>query len=140
MLRHFPTREALFDALLNETLEELTRKADELSTASSADEALLSWLRHAVAFVERYNGVVDLMAAAVADQASALHASCTMVRAAGARLLNRAQIEGTARADLDGVDLFALIGALGWIGGQRSFTSQADHLFGVIVGAMMFGG
>lgn len=137
LYRHFPTREALLEALLRETLDDLTQKADELETSSSPDEALVSWLREAVAFVQSYNGVVDLMAAALADAGSALHASCTNLRSAGARLLYRAQAEGMARADLDGVDLFALIGALGWLGDQPTFAPRADHLFGIIAGAIL---
>lgn len=137
LYRHFPTREALLEALLRTALDELTHKGAALETSSSPDEALLSWLREAVAFVRSYNGVVELMAAALADSDSALHASCDNLRTAGARLLHRAQAEGTARADLDGVDLFALIGALGWLGDQPSFAPRADHLFDIIAGAIL---
>ena len=118
--RHFPTREALLDALLRASLDGLTQKAAELEASATPGEALVSWFREGVAFVQSYSGVVDLMAAAIADPDSALHASCTTVRSAGAALLLRAQAKGLARADLDGIDLFALMGALGWIGDQPS--------------------
>ncbi|GAA2069547.1 hypothetical protein GCM10009801_19390 [Streptomyces albiaxialis] len=49
------------------------------------------------------------MAAAIEDPESALHASCVTLRAAGARLLTRAQASGAARNDIDGDDLFALV-------------------------------
>lgn len=137
LYRHFPTREALLEALLRENLDTLTQKAEKLATAHSPDEALVSWLRDAVAFTHGYNGVVTLMATAIADPESALHASCTMVRSAGARLLSRAQAEGQARADLDGSDLFALIGALGWINDQPSFAPRAEHLFDIIASAIL---
>ncbi len=135
--RHFPTREALLDALLRANLNDLTRKASELVASNSPDDALVSWFRDGVAFVRSYSGVVDLMAVAIADPDSALHTSCTMVRSAGARLLHRAQEKGSARADMEGIDLFALMGALGWIGDQPSFTSRADHLLDVIAGAIL---
>jgi AcrR family transcriptional regulator len=137
LYRHFPTREALLEALLRATLDDLTQRAGELETSSSPDEALVSWFREAVAFTHSYSGIVDLMAAAIADPDSALHASCTTVRSAGARLLLRAQAEGMARADIDGTDLFALIGALGWVGDQPSFARRADHLVDVIAGAIL---
>src|SRR6201999_4624731 len=35
LLRHFPTREALFEALLCTNLDALTQKADELETSDS---------------------------------------------------------------------------------------------------------
>lgn len=137
LLRHFPTREALFEALLRSNLDALTQKADELESAKPADEALVSWLREGVAFVHSYRGVVDLMASAHADPHSALYASCMAVHSAGARLLLRAQTEGTARADMDGVELFALMSALGWLEGQPSFASRGDHLLDVIASAIL---
>jgi hypothetical protein len=62
----------------------------------------------------------------------ALHISFVTVRAAGTQLLVRAQNEGTARNDMDGTDLFALVGALAWIGDQPSLVSRADCLFRLI--------
>src|SRR5262249_11322560 len=115
LLRHFPTREALFEALLRTNLDALTQKAGELEASNPPDEALVSWFREGVAFVHSYSGIVALMASAHADPDSALHASCAAVHSAGARLLLRAQAEGTARSDMDGGDLFALMSALGWL-------------------------
>ncbi len=137
LYRHFPTREALLEALLRASLDKLTQKAGELETSSLPDEALVSWFREGVAFVHCYSGVVGLMAAAIADPDSALHTSCITVRSAGARLLLRAQAEGLARADIDGVDLFALIGALEWLGDQPWFAPRNDHLFDVIASAIL---
>jgi AcrR family transcriptional regulator len=137
VLRHFPTREALFEALLRANLDALTQKAGELETSNPPGEALVSWFREGVAFVHSYSGVVALMASAHADPDSALYASCTAVHEAGERLLRRAQGDGTARADMDGVDLFALMSALGWLVDQPSFASRADHLLHVITSAIL---
>ncbi|APA87743.1 TetR/AcrR family transcriptional regulator [Paraburkholderia sprentiae WSM5005] len=137
VLRHFPTREALFEALLRANLDALTQKAGELETSSPPGEALVSWFREGVAFVHSYSGVVALMASAHADPESALYASCAAVHSAGERLLQRAQADGTARADMDGVDLFALMSALGWVVDQSSFESRADHLFDIIASAIL---
>ena len=135
--RHFPTREALFEALLHLNVHVLTRQAAELETSSPPDEALVSWFREAVAFTHTYSGVCALLASAHADPDSALYASSTALRSVGARLLLRAQAEGTARADLDGVDLFALMSALGWLVDQPGFAPREDHLFDVITSAIL---
>ena len=137
LLRHFPTREALFEALLCTHLDALMQKADELETSASADEALLTWFREFVVFTQSYRGVVAMMAAAHTNPDSALYASCAAVHSAGAQLLLRAQDEGTARADMTGDDLFALITALGWALDQPSFASRADHLVHLITSAIL---
>ncbi|HEY0275515.1 MAG TPA: helix-turn-helix domain-containing protein [Paenirhodobacter sp.] len=137
LLRHFPTREALFEALLCTNLDALTQEAAELETSASADEALLTWFRDMVAFTQGYRGVVAMMAAAHTNPDSALYASCEAVHSAGARLLLRAQGEGTARADMNWDDLFALITALGWAVDQPSFAPRADHLVHLITSAIL---
>ncbi|MFM0073601.1 TetR family transcriptional regulator [Paraburkholderia sediminicola] len=137
LFRHFPTREALFEALLRMNVDELIQQAAELETSNPPDEALVSWFREGVAFVHTYNGICALFATAHADPDSALHASSTALRSAGARLLLRAQAEGTARADIDGVDLFALMSAFGWLVGQPAFAPRGDHLFHVITSAIL---
>lgn len=139
LLRHFPTREALLETLLRERLDDLTRKAGELEIWGEPDEALVSWFCEGVAFVHSSSGVVDFMAAALADPDSALHDSCNTMRSAGRQLLLRAQREGSARTDIDGADLFALIAAVGWLGDQPSFAPRADHLRDIIVGAILAG-
>jgi AcrR family transcriptional regulator len=136
LLRHFPTREALYERLLCTNLDALTKKAHELQTATSPDEALVSWFREWLAFAQSYKGVVALMAAAHTDPDSALYAACEAVHSASARLLLRAQAEGTARADMNGDDLFALMSALGWAVDQPSFAPRADHLFHIIASAL----
>lgn len=137
LLRHFPTREALFDALLRENLDALTQKAVELETSRPPDDALVTWFREGVAFVHSYSGVTALMASAHDDPESALYASCAAVHSAGARLLLRAQNEGTARTDMSGIDLFALMSALGWLVDQPAFEPRADYLFNVIASAIL---
>lgn len=137
LFRHFPTRDALLATLLRSALEELTRKAGVLGAASSADEALVAWLRDAVAFVRTYSGVVTLMANALSDASSALHDSCENLRSAGTQLLTRAQAEGSADKNMTGSDMFALIGALGWIGDQPSYSARSDYLFDLIANAIL---
>ncbi len=137
LYRHFPTREALLEALLRASFDELTVKAGVLERSGSPAQALVSWLRDVVAVAHRPRGVVVSMAAAIADEESALHVSCVTMRAAGAQLLDRAQKAGLARNDLEGTDLFALVGALAWVYDQPSLAPRAEHLFRFIAGAIL---
>ncbi len=137
LLRHFPSREALFEALLRTNLDALTRRAGELEASTPAGAALLSWFREWVAFAQSHQGVVALMAAAHTNPDSALYVSCGAVHAASARLLRRAQDEGTARADMTGDDLFGLMAALGWLVDLPSFAPRAEHLSHMIASAIL---
>jgi AcrR family transcriptional regulator len=137
LFRHFPTREALLEALLRANFDEMTARADELEASSSPADALVSWLHEFVAHGHKYRGVVAWMMTAIEDPQSALHASCVTTRSAGTRLLIRAQAEGTARTDIDGTDIFALAGSLAWLADQPALAPRADHLFDVVASAIL---
>jgi AcrR family transcriptional regulator len=137
LFRHFPTREALLDALLRAGFDELAEKATELETSNSPGDALVTWLRDFVAYARNYRGATQAMTSAIEAPESALHASCVSMRAAGARLLTRAQADGAARDDIDGADLFGLVAALAWLGDQPSHAKRADHLFDVVLSAIV---
>lgn len=140
LYRHFPTREALLAALLGKIFDRLTVRAQELDSSGDPGAALVAWLREIVAIAHDHRGVIASMTAAIDDPDSALHASCVTMKASGTRLLVRAQADGAARTDIDGADLFALVGALGWINDQPSLAARADHLFRVIASAILVPG
>lgn len=137
LYRHFPTREVLLETLLRSSFEALAASAKELETSNASDDALVSWLQEIIAFTHEHRGIIALMMDAIEDPDSALHASCTTLRAAGAALLARAQAEGSARADLSGAELFDLIAALAWLREQSSHAQRADRIFNVIAGAIL---
>lgn len=137
LLRHFPSREVLFEALACRDLDAMTLKARELETWELPGYALEAWVRDWVAFAQGHRGVVNLMAAAHTNPQSALYAACASVHSASARLLARAQSDGSARSDMNGDDLFALMTALGWAIDQPSFASRADQLVRLITDAVL---
>lgn len=137
LYRHFPTREALLEALLRSSFEGVTAKAGDLAASQSAGAALRAWLHDMVLLTHSHRGVIASMTAALADPESALHGACVALRASGAQLLARAQAEGQARADIDGTDLLALVSALAWLNDQPPFAARAGRLFDLVAGAIL---
>lgn len=137
LLRHFPTREALIEALVCTKLDALTQKAAELATSPQPDKALVSWFHEWIAFAQSQRGVVAMMAAAHTNPDSALYASCAAVHSASAQLLARAQVEGRARSDMNGEDLFGLMSALGWLVDLPPFAPRAEHLTNIVARALL---
>lgn len=134
LYRHFPTREALLEALLRQRFDLLAARAQEVADSPEPYAALLEWLRAFAAGAGAYRGLAGSMMATINDEASPLHASCLGMRQAAGRLLERAQAEGTVRADVTGLDLFALVSAVSWITDQApSLSGRADHLFGLVM-------
>lgn len=140
LYRHFPTREALLEALLRTHFEVLTSKADALQRASASDKALMAWLQEIIEFTYRQRGILALMMSAIEDKSSALHDACVRLRSSGAALLARAQKDHKARRDLDGDALFDLIAALAWLREQPSHQVRAERIFQLITGAIFMEG
>jgi len=137
LYRHFPTREALLEALLRSDVDALTAQAANLEGSATPADALLTWLRGCVALNHQYRGVSAVLTAALEDTESALHDSCVALHDIGTRLLGRAHAAGVARPDIDGTDLFAIVAALAWLYDQPSLAPRADHLFDVMTSAVL---
>ncbi len=130
--RHFATREALLEALMQDRFDRLRARADELGAAPPY-QAVLTWLRELAGESATVRGLPDAVLAALRDQDSALHTSCDAMRSAGARLIERAQSAGVVRADLTPGDLLALAAGLAWASSYADDQqARLGRLFGVI--------
>lgn len=134
LYRHFPTRDALLEALLRQRFDHLAAKATSLQDSPSPDDALREWLADFMVDASAHRGLSASLMATLADESSLLHASCLAMREAAARLLKRTQDCGQIRPDVTGTDLFALVNALAWIADQSpSFAERREHLFSLVM-------
>ncbi|MGH8826139.1 MAG: TetR/AcrR family transcriptional regulator [Jiangellaceae bacterium] len=118
LYRHFPTREDLLAGALHRDMGRLIDRAAELEAAPSAAAALVAWLRDFVAHVNVYRGLPSSACSAIRDPESPLHLPCESMTKAGGTLLERAQAEGSVRADLDPQELFFIANAIAWAADQ----------------------
>jgi AcrR family transcriptional regulator len=114
LYRHFPTREALLEAMFRSGFDDQRRRAEELLASASPREALLTWLSEFAVNSTVFRGLPESVMAALGDERSELHSSCQAMRAAAGRLLERAQRSGGARADVTVNDLLALTAGVAW--------------------------
>ncbi len=107
LYRHFPTREALLEAL---TKMALTEAGDRLAEAKLESvpplEALARAIRTIVAVGDRY--VVLLEAQVSIDPAASERAIVAPLR----RVIERGQADGVIRTDIDAMSLLELLGGL----------------------------
>jgi len=111
LYRHFPTREALFEAVYRREVEQLAELAERLKADPAPVEALRRWMHANVEFVATKKGMSSALALA-AHASSELHAYSfdRLTRAVGA-LLQRAVAAGEIRSGISPEDLLrALVG------------------------------
>jgi AcrR family transcriptional regulator len=114
LYRHFPNRECLLAAALDESWQGLERYAVKLSAEPDAGMALRTWLIEVTNHMGVYGGLPDSVAQALKDQGSPLSASCSLVGHSTGQLLARAQEAGAVRADVTTDDLLVIASSLAW--------------------------
>jgi len=112
LYRHFPTREHLFVAIMEERVDDLDARAKQLLDASDAWSALTEWLRLYDRSVADYGGMSARVGSLLADDESPVAAACAPMKNSFQRLYRRAQREADLRSDLTAVELLTMISAL----------------------------
>jgi AcrR family transcriptional regulator len=111
LYRHFPTKEALFEAVVHDRLHALVHRARELGGSDDPGAALTAFLDHLLREAAPKQDLVDALVGSGVDIQPAVFATAAVLRDEIARLLDRAQAVGTVRPDLTPDDLMALVSA-----------------------------
>ncbi|MCV7104042.1 TetR/AcrR family transcriptional regulator [Mycobacterium palustre] len=108
--RHFPTKEALFAAVIENRMQRLVDDGHALLESEGAGEALFAFLRSMVLqWGAADRGLVDALAGYGIDIARAAPRAENAFKAMIGELLRAAQQAGTARRDIAMADLKALL-------------------------------
>jgi AcrR family transcriptional regulator len=105
LYRHFPTRESLLAAALDESWRDLDGLAKQLGQADDPLDALRQWILAVANHMNTYGGLPDSVAQALKDNHSPLGISCSLVDRETESLLSRARQQASIRADVDAQDL-----------------------------------
>jgi AcrR family transcriptional regulator len=133
LYRHFPTREALFEAVYRREVEQLGELAEQLKAAKDPVEALRRWLHSNVEFVATKKGMLAALALAVQNQ-SELHAfSLDRLTKAVGLLLDRAVAAGEMRADISPEDLLRALIGMCYMHDQPDWQATALRLLDVFI-------
>ncbi|OBG69819.1 TetR/AcrR family transcriptional regulator [Mycobacterium sp. E3339] len=108
--RHFPTKEALFAAVIEDRMQQLVDDGRKLLETAGGGEALFAFLRSMVLhWGPADRGLVDALAGYGIDIACAAPEAEDAFKAMMGELLRAAQEAGTARRDVDMRDLKAIL-------------------------------
>src|SRR6204780_2448824 len=100
LYRHFPTREALFEAVYRREVQQLGELAEALKSEADPVDALRRWLRSNVEFVATKKGMSAALALAVQSTSELTAFSFDRLTKAVGALLDRAIAAGEIRADI----------------------------------------
>ena len=107
--RNFPTKEALFEAVLVRHMEGLAAEAEELARDDHPGAALFTLLHRLADEASHRRNLVEAMLGSGVEVGEALKAAKEKVERAVALLLARAQEAGEVRGDIAVDDLFGMV-------------------------------
>lgn len=130
--RHFPSRQALLEAVFKDRVETLCAKADDLLCAPDPGEALLTWLRAVGAHAVANRGLgASLMRGGDPTLGSTCH---DMIINAGDALLARARTVDAVRPDIAITHLLKLVSAIALATeNEPDGPAEADRLLAIAI-------
>jgi AcrR family transcriptional regulator len=133
LYRHFPTREALFEAVYRHEVQQLADLAERLKKETRPIEALRQWLRSIVRFVATKKGMSTALALAIAKDSDLISDSSERLTRAIDLLLEQAIAAGEIRSDVSAEDLLRAIVGMCYTHDQPGWQKGVLRLVDVFV-------
>lgn len=136
MYRHFPSREALLEAVLHDAYREMTELAAQLAEVTPALTAVEQWLRAFIGYTQSYLYLPEPLRDALYDESSALFASCRTMREVAGHLVERAQQAGELRPDIDIFDLCVQANGIAWATQLSQDEAQGSRMLDMLINGL----
>ena len=139
LYRHFPTREALVEAIYRSAVESLCDAADELLETLPPDQALAEWMERFVGYVATKRGMLTALRALLDTDATLFEASRASLESAAARMLDAAVVSGSIRSDVAAGDLLRAMGGICMAADASHRSDQSRPLVALLLDGLRFG-
>ena len=133
LYRHFPTRQALFEAVYRREVEQLVELAEQLKADPSPTDALRRWLRSNVELVATKKGMLAALELAASGTTALYAYSFERLTKAVGGLLDRAVAAGEIRADVTAEDLLRALVGMCYLHDQPGWQASVLRLLDIFV-------
>ncbi len=133
LYRHFPTREALFEAVYRREVEQLADFAEQLRSEATPVEALRLWMRSSVEFVATKKGMSAALAVVAHGSSDLAAYAFDQLTQAMDDLLRRAVEAGGIRADIGSEDLLRALFGMCYTHEKPGWQANVLRLVDVLV-------
>ncbi len=133
LYRHFPTREALFEAVYRREVQQLADLAQQLKKETQPVEALRHWMRSNVKFVATKKGMSAALALAAYKNSELFSSSFEQLKQAVGGLLDRAIAKGEIREDISPEDLLRALVGMCYMHDQPGWQASVLRLVDVFI-------
>lgn len=133
LYRHFPTREALYEAVYRREVDQLVEMAAALAEEAAPLDALRRWMRGNVAFIATKKGMAAALAVTAHGGSDLAAYSLERLTRAMGGLLERAVAAGEIRSDIDPEDLLRMLVGMCYAQERADWQDRVLRLVDVMV-------
>jgi AcrR family transcriptional regulator len=136
LYRHFPTRDAMLQAVYRHEVEQLASAADTLLDTLQPLEALRAWLRLFAEYLGTKRIIAPVLSAATSDNSALFAYSSNQVHVASERLLARAIDNGDVHKDIRAHDLLYAVFGFSKSNDQHEWIPRAHRLIDILIAGL----
>jgi AcrR family transcriptional regulator len=126
LYRHFPTRDALIDAVMQNWIAGVNDSADKaLAREGDAKARLMAWFEEYAARLTVHKGVAAKITCALGDESSPMRDKCQTYAAANERVLTALRAEGAVRPHVESLEVLRLLGGVATVADQGALPPEA---------------
>ncbi len=141
LYRHFPTRDALVEAIYRDEVERLADAAPALLAEMPADRALETWLTRYAGLIATKRGLMDVVRSVFEPGAEAPAYSRERMREAVTPLLAAAVSAGKVRGDIRAEDVLLAVAASTWaFAGEGDWQERVRPVLRIIMDGLRYTG
>ncbi len=133
LYRHFPTRDALIEAVYRAGVQELAEMAAQLSAERPPIEALRDWMKIFVDYIAAKHLIAPALNSMVGGPSQLYAEASAQIKAAIESLVARAVASGDIRPDLDPFDLLRALVGVANVAASPDWEASAKRLVDILV-------
>jgi AcrR family transcriptional regulator len=133
LYRHFPTRDALIEAVYRNETEQLIAAATRLAETHSPTGALREWLLLFVDYMATKHGISEALNSIVGGPLELYSVSAEQMKRAIAKLIDRADASGDIRLDNDPLDLLRALAGVANMSAGPDGKQAAKRMVDILI-------
>jgi len=133
LYRHFPSREAVVEAVYRREVEHLAEAVPQLLETSPAGEALHKWMHLFVDYIATKRLIAPSLGAAAGRSSTLYATSAELITRAISALVKRAVASGDVRKDIDPPDLLRALVGVSYGNPDAGWEASARRLIDILM-------
>lgn len=133
LYRHFPTRDALLEAVYRSEVEKLAAAARAFTATMPPIEALRAWLLLFVDYIAAKHIIAPALNSVAGGPSRLYEGSRSLVQGAIEELVKRAKKSGDVRRDIDAFDLLRAVIGVSYVGSGGDWQQSAKRLVDILI-------